>query len=140
MNNSPQTNYASILLDRCVTPIIVNHMVNNNSETLDTVFRALSSPIRRNMLERLAVSDATVGELKAPYDISMPAISKHLNVLERARLIRRSQRGRVVTVSLSSEPMKEALDFLTRYRKFWTERLNSLERYIEEKRKKTEES
>jgi DNA-binding transcriptional ArsR family regulator len=111
-------------------------MVNNLSVNLDTVFQALSNPIRRDMLERLAVSTATVGELKSPYDISMPAVTKHLNVLERARLIERHQQGRVVTVSLSSEPMRDALDFLTRYRKFWAERLDNLERYIGEKRKK----
>ena len=107
---------------------------------MDDTFTALADPTRRAILNQLMAGPARVTDIAAPYSLSLNAISKHLKVLERARLIERHQQGRVVTISLSSEPMKEALDFLTQYRKFWTERLDNLERYIEEKRKKNKES
>ena len=85
-------------------------MVNYSSPVLDDTFSALSSPVRRGMLERLSKGWATAGELAEPYDISAPAISKHLRVLERAGLIERQVRGREHYLRLVPEPVQQAVE------------------------------
>ena len=84
----------------------------NSEEVLDRTFGALSDRTRRAILQRLSHGEATVGELAAPFDMSMPAITKHLNVLEQAGLIQRQRDGRMKRCSMRSEGMKPAEDWL----------------------------
>ena len=105
-------------------------MVTNDS--LDKVFGALADRTRRAILARLAEGDATVGELAEPFAISRPAISKHLRVLEQAHLVKRSKDGRLSRCGLSAEPMREAADWVIRYREFWSGQLDALADYFEE--------
>ena len=105
----------------------------NHQERLNRTFAALVDPTRRAMLARLEREEegATVSELAEPFAIKLPAVMKHLDVLDEAGLITRAKRGRVVTVRLSPKPMKEAMDWLHRYERFWTERLDRLAAYVE---------
>jgi DNA-binding transcriptional ArsR family regulator len=102
------------------------------SGQLDLTFGALADPTRRAILARLALGDATVGDLAEPFRVSRPAISKHLRVLERAGLVRREREGRVSRCELDANAMREAAEWIERYRAFWTNRLGDLKRYIEE--------
>lgn len=110
---------------------IGNQMVTNGRR-LDLTFAALADPIRRAILARLARGEATVGELARPFDVSRPAISKHLRVLERAGLVQRTRDGRISRCELDAGPMRDAADWIERYREFWEEQLDSLARYLEE--------
>ena len=103
-----------------------------NSEQLDLTFGALADPIRRAILARLAEGEATVGELAEPFEVSRPAISKHLRVLERAGLVQRERDGRVSRCELDAAPMRAAADWVAQYREFWENQLDSLARYLEE--------
>lgn len=105
--------------------------ITPDASTLDAVFSALADPKRRAILERLADGDATVGELAAPFDVSRPAISKHLSVLERAGLVRRIPEGRITRCHADPEPLAEVSLWVERYRPFWTDRLGALARYLE---------
>ncbi len=105
-----------------------------NSQQLDRVFGALADPTRRAILARLSHGEATVGQLAAPFDMSRPAISKHLRVLERARLVRRTPEGRMSRCELDAEPMQQAAEWVERYREFWEQQLDSLKRYVEQQR------
>jgi DNA-binding transcriptional ArsR family regulator len=98
---------------------------------LDLTFGALADPIRRAILARLAGGEVTVGELARPFDVSRPAISKHLRVLERAGLVRRARDGRVSRCELDPGPMRDAAEWVEGYRKYWENRLDSLARYLE---------
>jgi DNA-binding transcriptional ArsR family regulator len=102
-----------------------------SSERLDLVFGALADATRREILARLADRDSSVGELAAPFDVSRPAISKHLRVLERAGLVRRTPEGRFSRCRLDATPMREAADWVETYRRFWEDRLDALARYLE---------
>ena len=93
---------------------------------LDRAFFALADPTRRAIIERLAEGPATVGELARPFDISLPAISKHLTVLERARLIRREPEAQRRLCSLQPDGLRPALDWMERAEAFWTESLDRL--------------
>lgn len=102
---------------------------------LDLAFGALSDATRRAILARLAEEgEATVGELAEPFEISRPAISKHLRVLERAGLVQRERDGRVSRCTLDASPMREAAEWVEQYRKFWEAQLDSLSRYFERER------
>ncbi len=103
------------------------------SKRLDQTFAALSDATRRAILARLADGDATVGELAAPFDVSRPAISKHLRVLERAGLVERTKDGRMSRCALDARPMKEAAGWVEDYRGFWEGQLAALSRYFETK-------
>jgi DNA-binding transcriptional ArsR family regulator len=105
-------------------------MVKYSDDELDTVFAALADRTRRGILESLSGGDLAVSELAAPHDMSLPGFMKHLRVLEDARLISRTKEGRVVSCELSAAPMKEASVWMSRYEKFWTEKLDSLARYL----------
>jgi DNA-binding transcriptional ArsR family regulator len=105
-------------------------MVNYSKSTLDDTFSALASPIRRGMLERLSQGWATVSELAAPYDVSPPAISKHLRLLERIGLIECRKRGRVHYCRLIPQPMQEAIDWLNFYKQFWEAQFDSLADFL----------
>jgi DNA-binding transcriptional ArsR family regulator len=100
---------------------------------LDRVFSALADPTRRSILTVLASRrEMTVGEIAEPFGISLPAISKHLKVLEDAKLLRRARRGRTVLCRLEPKPMQAAMDWLVEQEKFWNARLDALASLLEE--------
>lgn len=99
----------------------------NNSLQLDSVFHCLADPTRRDILGAILTQDRTVSELVERYSISFPAVSKHLKVLEKANLIRKQKRGRVHMVSLAPETLKEADEYLEKYRLMWQDRHDKLE-------------
>lgn len=103
-----------------------------NTRRLDRTFGALADSTRRGILSRLARGTATVGELAEPFRISRPAISKHLRVLERAGLVRREKHGRISRCKLDAVSMREAAEWVDRYRSFWTGQLQSLATYVEQ--------
>ena len=107
--------------------LIVNHMVNSSPAQLDRVFHALSDPTRRAMLARLSKGEATVSTLAAPFKTSLPAISKHLRVLEDAGLVKRDVRGREHHCSLEPRPLKTAAEWIEYHQRFWDTRLDVLE-------------
>ena len=102
-------------------------MVNKQPPQLDTVFQALSDPTRRAMLHALAAGQRTVGELAAPFDISLAGASKHIQMLERAGLIQREVQGRVHTCRLDARPLHAGAEWLRHYERFWTGKLDALE-------------
>jgi DNA-binding transcriptional ArsR family regulator len=110
-------------------------MVKSSAATLDVVFAALSDSTRRTVLESLSEGALPVTELSHPHDMSLPGFMKHLRVLEEAGLIERSKEGRVVQCTLSAEPMRVAASWLSHYQKFWTERLDALDRYLKQQKK-----
>jgi DNA-binding transcriptional ArsR family regulator len=99
---------------------------------LDATFAALADPTRRAILDRLGQRSCTVTELAKPFPISLPAISKHLRVLERAGLISRRREGRRHMCQLKAEPMRRASEWLERYRAFWEARLDALEAHLQQ--------
>lgn len=101
-------------------------------ERLDAVFGALADPTRRAILARLAEGAATVNELTAPFQISQPAVSQHLKVLERAGLISRERVGTARLSHLEAEPLREAAEWLVRYREFWQESFERLDELLAE--------
>lgn len=107
---------------------MLNRMVNHSP--LDSTFGALADPTRRAILERLAQGEATVTELAAPHRMSLPAVSKHLRVLESARLIVRRKDGRVRRCRLAGRPMRDAARWIDRYRTFWEQQLDALGEYL----------
>ena len=97
---------------------------------VDEVFHALSHPTRRDMLARLRQSDLTVGQLAAPFDVSLAAASKHVGVLERAGLVQRTVHGRTHVCRLTPEPLAMAAAWLGTYETYWNERLDALEQAL----------
>ena len=118
------------LTDRGLSPMF-NHMVKHQTTTLDTIFSALSDPTRRAILARLSRGDASVGELAEPFDISAPAISKHLRILERSGLIARRKDGRVHRIHLDATHLKDAAEWIEHYRLFWERRFDAFATYLE---------
>ncbi len=110
---------------------ILNGMVNDSAEQLTTIFLALADPTRRAILERLAHGEASGTELARPFSISVPAISKHLRVLEHAELILHRKDGRTHRFRLAACPMREAAAWLEHYRQFWEAQLDSLDSYLQ---------
>lgn len=107
-------------------------MVELNPHPLDTVFHALGDATRRHMLRQLAGGERTVGQLAEPFAISLAAASKHIKVLESAGLIRREVRGRTHLCRLDPGPLASAHEWLNFYERFWTNRLDALERLLRE--------
>lgn len=103
----------------------------SDDERLDRIFRALGDRTRRQMLFRLAEGPATVGELAGPFDISLPAVGKHLRVLEHAGLVNREIEGRIHRCSLSALPLHDAEQWLGQYRRFWQETLDALAHHLQ---------
>jgi DNA-binding transcriptional ArsR family regulator len=97
---------------------------------LSTTFAALADPTRRAILARLTSGEASVTELARPFDISMPAISRHLKVLERAGLIARARDAQWRPCRLDAAPLKEIADWVEHYRKFWDESFDRLDEYL----------
>jgi DNA-binding transcriptional ArsR family regulator len=109
-------------------------MVNYQHGELDRIFAALGDPTRRAILARLEETESlTIGAIAKPFAIKLPAVMKHLDVLSSAGLIARSKHGRTVDVRLSPAPLREARDWLARYERFWSPRLDRLTAYAEGK-------
>jgi DNA-binding transcriptional ArsR family regulator len=107
-------------------------MANQLTPQLDATFAALSDPTRRAILSRLAQGDATVSELAAPFAMSLPAISKHLRVLETAGLLERHREGRTHRMVLVAEPMRAAAQWLAVYQSFWQDSFDALADLLDE--------
>ena len=110
---------------------IVNHMVKHVL-AMDRTFSALADPTRRAILVRLARGEATVSELAAPFDVSLPAISKHLKVLEEAGLMARRREGRIHRCRLVRRRLTEAEAWIARHRRTWERRLDALAAHLDE--------
>ncbi|MCW2706292.1 MAG: transcriptional regulator [Frankiales bacterium] len=106
-------------------------------ERLDAAFSALADPTRRQIVARLARGDATVNELAAPFEMSLPAISKHLKVLERSGLISRSRQAQFRPCHLEREPLDAALDWIEVNRRIWTERFDNLDAHLRDIQRRT---
>ncbi|RJQ12151.1 MAG: ArsR family transcriptional regulator [Dehalococcoidia bacterium] len=107
-------------------------MAVTQSDHLSTTFAALADPTRRAILARLAVGEASVTELAEPFEMSLPAVSKHLKVLQRAGLIERGRHAQWRPCRLKAAPLKEAADWVGDYRRFWEGRLDRLDVYLQE--------
>ncbi len=107
-------------------------MATASADPLSATFSALADPTRRAILARLVDGEAGVTELAAPFAMSMPAVSKHLKVLERAGLIERSRQAQWRPCRLAPEPLKEVAEWVERYRELWEERLDRLDAYLSE--------
>lgn len=106
-------------------------MVKYDESGLNQTFGALSDPTRRAILARLAKGEAQVSELAEPFGISMPAVSKHLKVLENAGLIHRQKDGRVHRFTVNPRPLELAVSWIEKYQRFWGQQLDSLGEYLE---------
>lgn len=102
------------------------------TDSLSAVFAALADPTRRAILARVAQGEASVTELARPFQMSLPAVSKHLKVLERAGLITRSREAQWRPCRLEAKPLQEVSDWVGQYRQFWEARLDRLEDYLRE--------
>ncbi len=115
-------------------------MVNYSPAALDATFGALADPTRRAMLARLARGETSVMELAEPFDVSLPAILKHVRVLEEAGLLTRQKDGRVNRCHLRVKPMKEAAKWIEHYRQFWERQFDALARFLNESQRKEEKA
>jgi DNA-binding transcriptional ArsR family regulator len=113
-------------------------MVKYSSRVLNRTFAALADPTRRRILAHLAGGDKCVTHLARPHDMSLPAVSKHLRVLENAGLLRRRRYGRVHEMQLNAKPLKQAAEWVEDYRKFWEGSLDRLAEYLEKTKKISE--
>jgi DNA-binding transcriptional ArsR family regulator len=105
-------------------------------DRLSSVFAALADPTRRDILARLSTGVRSVTELAEPYDMSMPAITKHLGVLERSGLIERGKEAQWRPCRIKAAPLKEAVDWIGQYRRHWEESLDRLDDYLQQLQKK----
>lgn len=106
------------------------------ADRLSSTFFALSDPTRRAMLQRMASGEVSVKDLAEPFNISAPAVSKHLKVLERAGLIKRSREAQWRPCSLDPKPLQEVADWLDEYRQFWEDSFDRLDEYLKKIQKK----
>ncbi len=102
------------------------------TDPLSSTFSALADPTRRAILERLSLGECSVGELAAPFEMSMPGVSKHLRVLERAGLVVQRRDAQWRRCRMEGGPLKEASDWTAHYRQVWEERLDRLDTYLQE--------
>lgn len=117
-------------MNRLQAVLILNHMVKCSPRQLNRTFAALADPTRRRILEHLAGGDRCVTDLAKPHRMSLPAVSKHLRVLENAGLIRRRRDGRVHCLKLEAKPMQQAQQWIEEYRRFWEESFDRLDEYL----------
>ncbi|MGV3481640.1 MAG: ArsR/SmtB family transcription factor [Sphingobium sp.] len=112
---------------------------SQTAPVIDGIFRALSDPTRRHVLERLSARPASVSELAAPYRMALPSFVEHLKVLEKSGLVRSRKAGRVRTYSLAPEQLKLAEDWLGKQRTLWERRLDRLDAYLLQMKEETPE-
>jgi DNA-binding transcriptional ArsR family regulator len=118
---------------------ILNRMVKY-SASLDSTFGALADPTRRAILATLQLGQASITELAKPHSMSLPAVMKHVHVLEQAGLVSQEKTGRTRICRLAAEPFKDAEAWISQYRRFWERNFDSLERYLKEEKLKEEAS
>ncbi|HET6329431.1 MAG TPA: metalloregulator ArsR/SmtB family transcription factor [Holophagaceae bacterium] len=106
------------------------------TDPLSATFAALADPTRRAILARLSSGETSVTELAAPFDMSLPAVTKHLKVLQRAGLVTQSRRAQWRPCRLEAKPMREVADFLEHYRRFWEQSFDRLDDYLRELQQK----
>jgi DNA-binding transcriptional ArsR family regulator len=111
-------------------------MVQHQPDPLSTTFAALADPTRRAILARLSRGECSVTELAEPFDMSMPAVSKHLRVLERAGLIARGREAQWRPCRIEAGPIKEVADWTERYRHIWEQRFDRLDSYLQQMKAK----
>jgi DNA-binding transcriptional ArsR family regulator len=109
-----------------------NRYITDHLDSLDAVFAALANPTRRAILARLAEGEATVGDLAEPFDVTQPAVSRHLRVLEEAGLVSRRREAQRRFARLEAEPMAEAVAWLEEYREFWEGRFRKLDALLDD--------
>ena len=109
------------------------------ADSMSTTLSALADPTRRAILARLATGEATVSELAAPFDMSFPAVSKHLKVLERAGLVEQGREAQFRPRKLRPDPLRDLAAWLEDYRRYWDDRLDNLDAYLKEIQKGDEE-
>ena len=112
--------------------LLFNHMVNYSNHQLDNVFHSLADPTRRDIIRRVSSSELSVGQLVVAYDISFPAITKHLKVLESSNLIIKRKEGRNHFISLNPQTLKQVDTYLERYRLMWEQRYYKLDQLLQE--------
>ncbi|MBI1777207.1 MAG: helix-turn-helix transcriptional regulator [Proteobacteria bacterium] len=123
--------FASGLTEAAPIPIL-NFVVKYQQAALDRTFAALADPTRRTLLAQLSQDESrSVSELARPFAMSLPAVMKHLDVLSEAGLIQRVKSGRTVACQLTARPMEDAVNWLNRYARFWSEQLDRLAAYVE---------
>ena len=105
--------------------------MKHDQYNLDDIFSALSSPIRRNIIERVSASECTVNELAERQNISRPAISQHLHILINAGLVEQTQKGRIRLCNLNAKPLSTAFNWLVRYKIFWENFLDDIQEKVE---------
>ena len=115
-------------------------MPTQPSDQLSATFAALADPTRRAILARLARGEATVGELAAPFDLSLPAISKHLKVLQRAGLIEQGRQAQWRPCRLTAEPLRDVADWIGQYKRHWEERFDRIDVYLRELQQEQDEA
>jgi DNA-binding transcriptional ArsR family regulator len=111
-------------------------MVQHHSRALDRALAAIADPTRRAIIERLAHGPARISDLAAPFSMSLTGFCKHVRVLERARLVRRTRRGRENTLELSPQPLRAVAHWALKYEHFWNQRLDRLESFIANEKEK----
>ena len=116
----------------CAAESIINHMVNYSDDKLDQLFHALADRTRRGILRQVGVQACTVTDLAEPYAMSLPAISKHIKILEKAGLVRKNKDGRIAYCSLDLEPLRHVAEHLAYYQQFWDMRLDGLEVFLKD--------
>ena len=117
--------------------IYVKHVIDDATDRLSVIFSALADPTRRAILARLTQGDATVNELAEPFPISLPAISRHLKVLERAGLISRSRSAQWRSSSLDGAGLREATEWMEPYRRFWDTNFDRLDAHLQRMKQPT---
>jgi len=120
--------------------VIINLMVESSRDRLDAVFHALADPTRRAMLRSLARQPSSVGDLAAPFAISLAAASKHIKMLERAGLLRRTVHGRTHICRLDAAPIHAGVEWMRHYERFWQQRLDTLEAVLQAEDRVTRKS
>lgn len=120
------------MVDNHARADILNHMVKNSPATLNRVFHALAHPARREILQRLSTGEQNLTQLASPLRMSFPAASKHVRVLERARLVRRRVVGRTHLCRIEAKPLAEADAWLENYRRMWEANYQRLDDLLEE--------
>ena len=119
---------------------MINHMVNCSEEQQSRIFQALSDSTRREMLRRIASRNLTVSEIGEPFEISAPAISKHLRVLETAELITRVKDGKMRRFKLNTKPLEDAKSIISELAAYWNSRLDALDEYLKKPNKQKKEN
>jgi DNA-binding transcriptional ArsR family regulator len=110
---------------------MVKYMYQAPTEEINLIFHSLSDPTRRGILERLTIKDLTVTEIAEPYEMSLPAVSKHLKILEHAKLIGRKKQGREYQIHLEPQALKTVEAYIDFYKKFWNTRFSNLEKFLQ---------